>query len=98
MKTGKREVKIKKLKLAKTWLIFGLMYLSILMSLAAGIVSWIYLDFNFKEQEKQILAAKEIKFDKEIDENDLGEIEEFFGQRKSRYDNSGNIIVREIFD
>lgn len=97
MEKGKKKIKLKKISITKESLAFGAMYLLLLSSLLAGGLTWYFFSWGYKEGAAKILAEEEVKFDKEINQEDIQAIEEFFKEREARYERSDSLIFREVF-
>ncbi|MEA3273538.1 MAG: hypothetical protein U9Q72_03015 [Patescibacteria group bacterium] len=61
------------------------------------IFCWYYFNLNLDKQLEAIATEKEIKFDYEINPQDLKDLKDFFKERQRKYQESNELQIREIF-
>ncbi len=93
----KLKISLKKDDVIKEKMAAVFMLVFIFIPLLSLIFCWYYFDLNLKKQIETITLEKEIKFDYEINPQDLKEIKGFFEERQKKYQESNELQIREIF-
>lgn len=84
-------------KIKKEAVVFSLMGVFIFLIFFAGVFFIRRFHWDFKQKIEKIRQEQNIVSGKGIKQEDLGRVEEFFRERENKYNESGEINVKEAF-